>query len=299
MPRHATRNDRTIHGCTPPAGGCVFAGRAFARRASLFLAIAVAALPLAYGQHGGAHPPDSHSSASHAPAPSSSAPHMSSPQHSTYPGPSFRGPAPSPAPSYRNVPPGYGTHPAPYPRPTPYSGPTPNRYPSPPRPTYGPGIPYPGLRNPYAAPPAGVRGPHLGTWLQSHQGQPFTSQENSLRREPGFNRLPQQQQQRLIDRLHQLDTMPPDRRQRTLGRIENMERLSPDRRQAVRGSAQELSNMDPARKEQVRGAFRVLRDMPPSQRAQVLSSPAYRSMYSDHERQVLGNLLSVEPYAPQ
>ncbi len=93
--------------------------------------------------------------------------------------------------------------------------------------------------------------------------------------------------------------MPPEQRQRWVGRNENMERLSPDRRQAVRGSVQELSNMDPERKQQVRGAFRVLRDMPPQQREHVLNSPAYRSMYSDHERQVLDNLLSVEPYTPR
>lgn len=93
--------------------------------------------------------------------------------------------------------------------------------------------------------------------------------------------------------------MPPEKRQRWLGRNENMERLTPERRQAVRGSAQELSNMDPERKQQVRGAFRVLRDMPPQQREHVLNSPAYRSMYSDRERQVLGNLLSVEPYTPR
>jgi uncharacterized protein DUF3106 len=154
-------------------------------------------------------------------------------------------------------------------------------------------------RSPYAAPPGNLGGPHLGNWLQSHQGESFTGQENALRREPGFNRLPQPQQQRLIDRLHQLDAMPPQQRQRTLGRIENMERLTPDRRQGVRNSAQELSNMEPSRKEQVRGAFRVLRDMPPGQREHVLNSPAYRSMYSDHERQILGNLLSVEPYTPR
>jgi hypothetical protein len=93
--------------------------------------------------------------------------------------------------------------------------------------------------------------------------------------------------------------MPPQQRQRTIGRIENMERLSPDRRQAVRNSAQELGGMDPGRKQQVRGAFRVLREMPPSERQRVLNSPAYRSMYSDHERQILGNLLSVEPYNPR
>jgi hypothetical protein len=175
-------------------------------------------------------------------------------------------PAPAPRPSYRAAPPGYAPR---------------------------PGAPYAG------APSPNSRGQHLGNWLQSHQGESFVGQENALRREPGFSRLPQQQQQRLVDRLHQLDTMPPQQRQRTLGRVENMERLSPERRQAVRGSAQELSNMDPARKQQVRGAFRTLRDIPPGQRQQVLNSPAYRSMYSDHERQVLSNLLSVEPYTPR
>jgi hypothetical protein len=191
-----------------------------------------------------------------------SAPPRQSAPHSSGP------PAPAPRPSYRAAPPGYAPR---------------------------PGTPYPGA--PYGA-PANSRGQHLGSWLQSHQGESFVGQENALRREPGFSRLPQQQQQRLVDRLHQLDTMPPQQRQRTLGRVENMERLSPERRQAVRGSAQELSNMDPARKQQVRGAFRVLRDIPPGQRQQVLNSPAYRSMYTEHERQVLSNLLSVEPYTP-
>jgi hypothetical protein len=159
--------------------------------------------------------------------------------------------------------------------------------------------PYQPPRAPYGAPTGNVRGPHLGNWLQSHQGQSFASQENSLRQEPGFNRLPQPQQQRLIDRLHQLNAMPPQQRQRMIGRNENFERLSPQGRQAFLGSAQELRNMDPTRSQQVRAAFRVLRDMPPGQRDHVLNSPAYRSMYSDHERQVLGNLLSVEPYTPR
>lgn len=154
-------------------------------------------------------------------------------------------------------------------------------------------------RGPYGAPSANVRGPHLGSWMQSHQGQSFATQENSLRSEQGFNHLPPDQQQRLINRLHQLNAMPPEQRQRWLDRNENMERLSPERRQAVRGSVQELSSMDPARKQQVRSAYRVLRDMPPEQREHVLNSPAYRSMYSDHEREVLGNLLSVEPYTPR
>jgi Protein of unknown function (DUF3106) len=295
MPWRASRYDSTTYGCPPPERGGVIREGVFSRCATLALLIVAAALPLAFGQHanhggGGSHapaPPQAsapHMSAPHMSAPNIAAPHASAP-HMQAPSPAYRGPAYG-APAYRGAPPGYA--PRPYVR-TPIA-------PGPPHPIYGPG-PYPAPRAPYAAPPGNIGGPHLGNWLESHQGESFVGQENALRREPGFNRLPQPQQQRLIDRLHQLDTMPPQQRQRTLGRIENMERLSPDRRQAVRNSAQELGNMDPARKQQVRGAFRVLRDMPPGQREQVLNSPAYRSMYSDHERQILGNLLSVEPYA--
>lgn len=207
--------------------------------------------------------------------------------------------APRQAPAYGG--PAYRVPARPGYAPRPYPG-APNRFtpaPVPPGPpqAYRPGGMYP-VQRPYG-PSQNSNGPHLGSWLQNHQGESFVGQENALRREPGFNRLPQPQQQRLIDRLHQLDSMPPQQRQRTLGRIENMERLSPDRRQAVRSSAQELGAMDPGRQQQVRGAFRVLREMPPGERERVLNSPAYRSMYSDHERQVLGNLLSVEPYAPR
>ena len=175
----------------------------------------------------------------------------------------------------------YGSRPAP-------RGTTP---PAPSRPliTAHPFAPAPGLQGPsaprtqYLPPPANL-GPgnqqHLGGWLQSHSGQSFSSQEQSLRQEPGFSRLPQPQQQRLIDRLHQLDTMPPQRRERTLGRIENLERLSPERRQLVRNSAQELSAM-------------------PEERQQQLDSPAFHAQYNQHERQILGNLLSVEPYEPR
>lgn len=269
MPRYAARHDTS----PPERGGDsrrLALVPAFGRSTATLAALALIALPFAIAQHG------SHGGSSHpAPPPQS---HQTQPQPAR---PTFRGPAPSP---YHGVPQNRIV-PAPVP-------------PGPPS-AYRPASPYPGARTPYSPPSLNSRGEHLGGWLQNHQGESFTGQENALRREPGFSRLPQPQQQRLIDRLHQLDTMPPQQRQRTIGRIENMERLSPDRRQAVRNSAQELGGMDPGRKQQVRGAFRVLREMPPSERQRVLNSPAYRSMYSDHERQILGNLLSVEPYNPR
>ncbi len=139
---------------------------------------------------------------------------------------------------------------------------------------------------------------HLGSWLANHNGESFQDQQRSLEREPGFSRLPQGQQQRLINHLHQLDTMPPTQRQRTLDRIENMERMSPQKRQQVRSAAQQLAQMPPNRKAEVQHAFRDLRDLPPAERQNRLNSPAFRSQYSEGERNILGNLLSVEPYEP-
>jgi hypothetical protein len=259
------------------------------RVSALLIPVALVFILPVLAQHGGSHPAPQ-------PAPHVSSPRPSPPAHATqYNAPQYR-PAPQPrpqyaqpgappqfrgAPQYGTVPPGYAPR-APYPQ-QPYS---PSRTPY--------GLP-PGRGNP----PYNTNQQHLGGWLQSHQGQSFAGQTNALRQEPGFSNLPQPQQQRLIDRLHQLNSMPPEQRQRTLGRVENMEHLTPDRRQAVRNSAQELSAMDPGRKQQVRGAFRALRDMPPTERQQMLSSPEFRSQYNDHERQVLGNLLSVEPYQPR
>ena len=52
---------------------------------------------------------------------------------------------------------------------------------------------------------------HLGEWLRQHQNMPFPEQERALRTESGFNRLPPAKQQRLLERLQQLDAMPPRR----------------------------------------------------------------------------------------
>ncbi len=262
----------------------------------LLLATLLLAGPAAFAQHAtpnheAARPaPQPH----HAPARPSyggggaPAPRPSAPPRPGYPAPNYARPN-APAPNYARP-----NYPAPnYAAPNGFTAghtPTTGRMPYVP---YGPT----GRTTPSTGPR--LTGPHLGNWLQNHQGQSFNSQADSLRQERGFSQLPQQQQQRLIDRLHQIDSMPPPQRQRTLGRIENMERLAPERRQEVRASAQELGAMEPGRKQQVRGAFRSLRELPPEQREQVLNSPEYRSQYSERERQVLGNLLSVEPYQPQ
>ena len=139
-------------------------------------------------------------------------------------------------------------------------------------------------------------GEHLGSWMKQHQNQSLPEQENSLRQEPGFNRLAPQQQQNLVNHLHQLNQMPPEQRQRTLSRIENMEHLTPERRQAVRSSAQQLGALPEDRKRLVKKAFRDLRDLPPEQRQALMNSPQFAGQFSAQERSIMGNLLVVEPY---
>ena len=158
---------------------------------------------------------------------------------------------------------------------------------------FPPGQP-PSRMNP---PPGGEdRGEHLGSWMKQHQGQSLPEQERSLRQEPGFNRLEPQQQQNLVNHLHQLDQMPPQQRQLTLSRIENMEHLTPERRQAVRSSAQQLGALPEDRRRMVKKAFRDLRDLPPEQRLSIMNSPRFAGQFSAQERSIMGNLLIVEPY---
>ena len=289
--RNTTRHDHTNWERTPRQYGGALRGSGFARQAAPVLLAVLSVLPFAYAQHGnhgggtGYHQSSPHMSAPSRPM--QSAPHGYAAPPARYQGAPAQANRPANSPENRPMYAPGMNGPVSQPQ-RPIAAPAGNAFVGPQQ----------GPRNQYAVPPA-RGGQHLSGWLQNHQGQSFAGQENSLRQEPGFNRLPQPQQQRLIDRLHQLNSMSPEQRQRTLGRNENMERLSPDRREAVRSSAQELSGMDIGRRQQVRGAFRSLRDLPPNQRQQTLNSPEYRSQYSDHERQILGNLLSVEPYSPR
>ncbi len=141
-------------------------------------------------------------------------------------------------------------------------------------------------------------GEHLPQWFARHQQLTPAQQEDALRREPGFGRLPQDQQQRLIDRLHRLDTLPPERRQRMMERNERFEALPPERQQEIRGAGQALGQMPQERRQALRQAFRDLRALPPEERERALDSARFQAEYSPQERTVLGNLLSIEPYQP-
>ena len=139
---------------------------------------------------------------------------------------------------------------------------------------------------------------HLGEWLEQHQGLSLTQQQQALDREPGFTRLQPQVQQRMHERLQQLNTMTPQRRERAIERTEEMERLSPGQREQVRGAMRELGTLPPDRRRAVAQSFRELQQMPPQERGQYLNSPQMRAQFTEQERATLGNLVRVAPLLP-
>ena len=159
------------------------------RAALAAVAVAALCLPVSWarGQHGSA-PRSSPAARASAPRPQAPKPQQARPQNpvgrpgSPTPGSPTQGRPPVGAPSGAR--PGY---------PTPgYPGQANQR---PPYPGY-PGGAYAGRGYPGNYPPG-----HLGDWLNQHRNLPVQDQERMLRSDPGFNRLPAQEQQRLVNRL--------------------------------------------------------------------------------------------------
>ncbi len=140
---------------------------------------------------------------------------------------------------------------------------------------------------------------HLSDWLSHRQNLTPQQRENALRQEPGFNRLPQDQQQRLINRMHTLNEATPEQRQRMLQRNEIFEHLNPEQKAGVRGASQAFHQMPIDRQTEMRRAFKALRGVQPEQRQSILDSARFQQQFSPQERTVLGNLLAVEPYEPR
>ena len=145
--------------------------------------------------------------------------------------------------------------------------------------------------------PAGsVRGEHLMDWMNAHSSLSPQQQQDALSREPGFHELPGQTQQRIRDRLSELDAMTPQQRQRMLQHTEQMERLNPTQRAEVRGAMLQLGALPGDQKRAVSQAFRELRNVPPDQRAAVANSRF--GYFNPQQRYALNRLMQVEPMLP-
>jgi Protein of unknown function (DUF3106) len=138
--------------------------------------------------------------------------------------------------------------------------------------------------------------PHLGEWLQRHEKLSPEDQKKAFVTEPGFDQLPQETRQKLLNRLQQISRMPPRQRQRTLDRIEALEHLTPQQREQVRASFQDFRTLAEDRQRMVKKAFRDLREYPPEQRQAMMDSGQFQARFTAQERRILGDILAVEPY---
>ena len=152
-----------------------------------------------------------------------------------------------------------------------------------------------GSRNAAAGVPRGV---HLAQWMSLHSNLTPEQQQQALGREPGFDNLPTETQQRMRERLSQLDAMPPTQRQRVLERTEVMERLAPEQRAEVRSAMSQLGALPIDQRRVVARTFRALRDLRPEQRQAALASGRYGPPLGPVQQATLQGLLRVEPMLP-
>ncbi|MDE1156575.1 MAG: DUF3106 domain-containing protein [Acidobacteriaceae bacterium] len=153
----------------------------------------------------------------------------------------------------------------------------------------GPGAP--------AAPGTPLKGAHLNQWMEQHSDMTAAQRRSELQREPGFRELPAATQQRILDRLAQLETMTPEQRKRTLEHTEQMERLNPQQRAQVRSAMLLLSGLPPEQRKTVMHAFRELRVMQVTDRRQALSNGRFNYL-NQQQRVTLDQLMLVEPMLP-
>jgi hypothetical protein len=133
--------------------------------------------------------------------------------------------------------------------------------------------------------------------MNQHSGMTLEQQQRALEMEPGFRELPPQIQQKMHQRLAQLNAMTPEQRARTLAHTEAMERLNPAQRSQVRGAMEQLGSLPMDQRRQVMHSFRELRMLPTEQRLGMMNSPRY-GWLNYEQRTVLTNLIVIAPMLP-
>ena len=151
-----------------------------------------------------------------------------------------------------------------------------------------------GQKNPNPGNRAGQKGGRkMGDWLQAHKDLPPDQQMKALESDPFFKRLPPQRQNELRERLNKFNNLPPEKRDQALQRMEFLAKLTPQQREQLRNASQQLKSLPQDRQVAVHKAIRHLRQMPPDERKQVLDSDHFKSIFSDQEQKLIGQLAEM------
>jgi hypothetical protein len=138
-------------------------------------------------------------------------------------------------------------------------------------------------------------GRKMGDWLREHQNLTPDQQEKLLENDPNFKKLPPERQAELKERLRKFNSLTPEKRERALNRMEFMASLTPQQREQIRQAQTTLQGLPPDRQVMVHKALRHLRQMDPQQRQQVMNEERFKSMFSEQERGVIGQLAAINP----
>jgi hypothetical protein len=150
--------------------------------------------------------------------------------------------------------------------------------------------------NPPKNPRAGAHpGRKMGDWLREHQNLTPDQQEKLLESDPNFKKLPPERQAELRERLRKFNSLPPEQRERALNRMEFMSSLTPEQRQQIRQAQQTLQSLPQDRQVMVHKALRHLRQMTPEERQRVMNEDRFKSMFSEQERGIIGQLSAINP----
>ncbi len=145
--------------------------------------------------------------------------------------------------------------------------------------------------------PTAPTGEHLSGWMNEHRNLTPEQQQLALSKEPGFSSLPPATQERLRERLRQLNAMPPEQRKHIIARNEAVEHMTPPQRAEFRSAMQQLQALPPDQRRYVSRTFRGLRELKPEQRQNVLNSERFNTL-TPAQRSTLDSLLKVEPLLP-
>ncbi|HKF21838.1 MAG TPA: DUF3106 domain-containing protein [Candidatus Angelobacter sp.] len=146
-------------------------------------------------------------------------------------------------------------------------------------------------------PNAGAHPParKMGDWLREHQNLPPDQQEKLLENDPNFKKLSPERQAELKERLRKFNSLTPEQRERALNRMEFMASLTQQQREQIRDAQKTLQGLPADRQVMVHKALRHLRQMDPQQRQQVMNEDRFKSMFSEQERGILGQLSAINP----
>jgi hypothetical protein len=135
-------------------------------------------------------------------------------------------------------------------------------------------------------PPKGLQPPgHLVTERLSR----MTPEE----RERTLSKLPPERRQAVEQRLEKYNSLPEPAKQRLREEYNVFQQLPPEKQDQMRALFKEFNGLAEQRRKSVRRELLRLRNMPPDRRMRRMGSEKFKAGYSDSERLLMGNLLTL------